>query len=452
MVGVTSNSRARLAVSTLFLLVGLMVGSWAARIPGVRSQVVVDDAQWGLILLAAPLGTLTALVVVTKLIPRTGSRLLALVGGLLVLLVVPATTASHQVWVLMTLLLLQGVSSGLVVTPMNALAVLVERSYKRRIMSTFHACFSLGQLSGAGIGAAAAGLGISPVQQLLPTALVMLAAFAATQRWIPHDRPRTPPVRVAKVKGPRTLTPQLALLAGIALLSSISEGAAVQWSAQYGAVTVGAGAGIGALVLSSYSIAMAGSRLFGDRIVGRLGQVRFIRASALTAAAGMAVGLGVGTTWSAFVGFALLGVGCACLVPTVYGLAGNQTGLPAGRGVAVVSFGQWPAYLVGPPAHRRVGRADRTAGGARRDRGGRCRSGGARRPDPGAPRRDVPRLTPPASRRSEPGSARVATHLGPPGSDGRAPDGRRPQAQATAGSSARSTDRVRRSASPASSR
>ncbi len=349
MLGVTSNSRARLAVSTLFLLVGLMVGSWAARIPGVRAQVVVDDAQWGLILLAAPLGTLTALIVVAKLIPRTGSRLLALVGGLLVLLVVPATTASHHVLVLVTFLLLQGISTGLVVTPMNALAVLVERHHHRRIMSTFHACFSLGQLSGAGIGAAAAGLGISPVQQLLPTALVMLIAFAATQRWIPHDRPATPPVRAAKTKGPRTLTPQLALLAAVALLSSISEGAAVQWSAQYGAVTVGAGAGIGALVLSSYSIAMVGSRLFGDRVVGRWGPVHFIRASALTAAAGMAVGLGVGTTWSAFVGFALLGVGCACLVPTVIGLAGNQPDLAPGRGVSIVSFGQWPAFLIGPP-------------------------------------------------------------------------------------------------------
>lgn len=360
MVGVTSNSRARLAVSTLFLLVGVMVGSWAARIPGVRSQVVVDDAQWGLILLAAPLGTLTALVLVTKLIPRTGSRLLALVGSSLVVLVVPATTASQQVWVLAALLLLQGVSTGLVVTPMNALAVIVERGYKRRIMSTFHACFSLGQLGGAGIGAAAASLGVTPVQQLVPTGLVMLVAFLATQRWIPRDRPtiaptravrEAPAVRSTDTTEPRTRTvsPQLLLLATIALLSSISEGSAVQWSAQYGAVTVGAGAGIGALVFSSYSVAMTVSRLFGDRVVGRLGRVPFIRVSALTAATGMAVGLGVGSTWSAFVGFTLLGVGCACLVPTVIGLAGNQPGLSAGRGVAVVSFGQWPAFLIGPP-------------------------------------------------------------------------------------------------------
>lgn len=353
MVGVTSNSRARLAVSTLFLLVGLMVGSWAARIPGVRAQVVVDDARWGLILLAAPLGTLIALVVVSRFIPHTGARLLARVGSVLLVVAVPATTSAQHAAVLVVLLLLQGVAAGLVVTPMNALAVLVERKSGRRIMSTFHACFSLGQLGGAGTGAAAASLGLSPVQQLLPTGLVMLAAFGVTQGWIPQDRPALPPVRRPSAatggRGLRGVSPQLLLLAVIALLSSVSEGAAAQWSAQYGAVTVGAGAGVGALVLSSYSVAMMVSRVFGDRVVGRVGRVRFIRFSALTAAGGMAIGLGVGSTWSAFVGFALLGVGCACLVPTVMGLAGNQPGIPTGRGVAVVSFGQWPAYLVGPP-------------------------------------------------------------------------------------------------------
>jgi len=63
----------------------------------------------------------------------------------------------------------------------------------------------------------------------------------------------------------------------------------------------------------------------------------------------MAAGLLIGTTTSAFIAFALLGAGSACIVPTVMGLAGNQPGIPAGRGVAAVSFGQWPAYLIGPP-------------------------------------------------------------------------------------------------------
>lgn len=46
---------------------------------------------------------------------------------------------------------------------------------------------------------------------------------------------------------------------------------------------------------------------------------------------------------SRVVAFVPLGAGSACIVPTVMGLAGNQPGVSAGRGVATVSFGQWPA-------------------------------------------------------------------------------------------------------------
>ena len=350
---------------TLFLLLGSVMGSWAGRIPTVRGQIGLTDAQWGLIILASPVGTFVTLMVVARIIPRTGARRLAIPGAIAVLCVVPVTATTDRVWALTLALLAQGMSSALLSTPMNTLAVEVERRYERPIMSSFHACFSLGQLAGGLVGVLAASAGVTPALQLTVTNTVLAGAMAATVRWLPDDRPSAPAVRRASGNGPglpadatdgsghgsglRSLTPQLALLAGIALLTSINEGAAVQWSAQYGAVTLAAGAGIGALTFSCFSVAMTTSRLFGDRIVHQLGRAKFLRYSALLSAAGMAAGLLIGTTTSAFIAFALLGAGSACIVPTVMGLAGNQPGIPAGRGVAAVSFGQWPAYLIGPP-------------------------------------------------------------------------------------------------------
>ena len=367
----STRPHSRVAVMTLFLLLGSVMGSWAGRIPSVRGQIGLSDAQWGLIILASPVGTFITLMVVARIIPRTGARRLAIPGAIAVLCVVPVTATTDRVWALTVALLAQGMSSALLSTPMNTLAVEVERRYERPIMSSFHACFSLGQLGGGLAGVLAASVGIAPALQLTVTNTMLAGALLATVRWLPDDRPAAVEGRPAGTRGPRsavggptgsaagsvaprgsglrTLTPQLALLAGIALLTSINEGAAVQWSAQYGAVTLAAGAGIGALTFSCFSVAMTTSRLFGDRIVNRLGRARFLRFSALLAAAGMAVGLLVGTTTSAFVAFALLGAGSACIVPTVVGLAGNQPGIPAGRGVAAVSFGQWPAYLIGPP-------------------------------------------------------------------------------------------------------
>ncbi len=352
---------------TLFLLLGSVMGSWAGRIPSVRGEIGLTDAQWGLVILASPVGTFITLMVVARIIPRTGARRLAIPGAIAVLCVVPITAATDRVWALTVALLAQGLSSALLSTPMNTLAVEVERRYERPIMSSFHACFSLGQLGGGLVGVLAASAGVTPALQLTVTNTVLAGALLATVRWLPNDRPTAAQRELAALAATRgtgavdadsvtprgsrmrSMTPQLMLLAGIALLTSINEGAAVQWSAQYGAVTLAAGAGIGALTFSCFSVAMTTSRIFGDRIVNRLGRVRFLRYSALLAASGMAAGLLVGTTTSAFVAFALLGAGSACIVPTVMGLAGNQPGIPAGRGVAAVSFGQWPAYLIGPP-------------------------------------------------------------------------------------------------------
>lgn len=348
--------RARAAVSLLFALMGITLGSWAARIPGVRAQVGVDDVQWGLIILAAPAGSLITLLIVTRLIGTVGARRLVLPGAVAVLVVVPVTAASGRIDVLLVAVFLQGAATGLLATPMNALAVLVEREYRRPIMSGFHAVFSLGQLSGGLAGAIAADLGVSPARQLSASGVLLGLALLGMARWVPRDHPALTPaarrVEGAAASGRRSrrvVTPQLLLLAGIALLSSINEGAAVQWSAQYGAVAGAAGASVGALVFSSFSVAMTAARLRGDRLAGRWGRVRFVRLSALLAGAGMAAGLIWGGTVGAFLAFALLGIGSGCIIPTVMALAGNQPGIAAGQGVAVASLGQWPAFLLGPP-------------------------------------------------------------------------------------------------------
>ena len=378
--------RARSSVIVLFVLMGLTTGSWAARIPGVRHQLTVTDAQWGLANLGSTAGSLISLTLVTTLIVRTGPRRLALVGGPLLLINAPLLAGSHSTPALVAGLFTQGIATGLLATPMNAQAVEVERRYGRRIMSSFHACFSLGQLAGGVIGTFAARADVSPSLQLACSGAVLAVVLLLTQRGLPRDTaplaplapfaPPTPhaavapdplspaplppaplpPTGTARTVNPpelsaraRRITPQLLLLAAVALLSSINEGAASQWSAQYTAGALGAGAAAGAVTYTCFTIAMTISRSTGDRLVNRLGQRRFIRLSEAFVAIGFAVALLVGTPVAAFVGFAVLGLGSGCIVPGVMSLAGNQPGIPTGRGVSVVAFGQWPAMLLGPP-------------------------------------------------------------------------------------------------------
>ena len=341
--------RARRSVIALFVLMGTTTGSWAARIPGVRDQLHISDAQWGLANVGSTAGSLVSLIIVMAVVVRTGPRRLALTGGTLLLFTAPLAASSTSIVPLVSALALQGLATGLLAGPMNAQAVEVEKRYGRRIMSSFHACFSLGQLAGGLLGTLASHLGIRPAVQLAGSGVVLGVLLLSTFRGLPPDQRGQRPARSARRPLRSRFTPQLLLLAVIALLASINEGSAAQWSAQYTAAALGAGAAAGAATYTCYTIAMTLSRSTGDRLVNRLGQRRFLQLSEALVIVGFGSCLLIGTPLAAAIGFALLGLGSGCIIPSVIGLAGNQAGLPAGEGVAVVSFGQWPAFLIGPP-------------------------------------------------------------------------------------------------------
>lgn len=65
----------------LFLPAGAVTGGWAARIPTVKDQLGLGDGEWGLVILAVPIGTRITLGVQTRVITRTGARVLAVPGA-----------------------------------------------------------------------------------------------------------------------------------------------------------------------------------------------------------------------------------------------------------------------------------------------------------------------------------------------------------------------------------
>ncbi|PRY18408.1 MFS transporter [Kineococcus rhizosphaerae] len=352
----TGPRRSRVAVVVLFVVAGAVMGGWSGRIPTVKADLGLSDAQWGLVALAMPLGSLVALLVLTRVIGRTGARALALPGAAALLVVAPLAAVSPSAGFLAPALALQGASTGLLFGPMNALAVDVERRYGRSIMSSFHAWFSVGQLTGGLAGAAAGLLGVDPWLQLTVCDVALAVALCSTASAVP--RPHAAQLtgqRTGQRTGPWTRpaprerpTPQIVLLAALALLSAVTEGSAVQWSAQF-SVSLGAGVATGSLTLVCYSLAIALTRSFGDRVVDRVGRRRFVQLSALTTAAGVVVAVGGGTVPAALLGFALVGLGCGCVFPTIMGLAGNQPDISPARAVTYVNLGEWPAFFLGPP-------------------------------------------------------------------------------------------------------
>lgn len=344
---VPSDLRARLAVCLVFVVLGSTQGGWMARIPAIRGRTGLDTAEWGVVSSSSAVGDLVALTLVTVLIGRVSTRLLCLAAAALVLLNAPVLAGASAVPALVVGLAVWGLSATFLNTPVNALAVAVERAHGRPLMSRFHACYSCGVLAGGALGTLAAATGVSPGVQLAVSSAVLGALLSALGGRLPDE-----PLPTAERRRPLRdrFTPQLVLLASVAFLASFVEGAASQWSSVFTADYLGEGAALGAATYTCFTVAILVGRLVGDRFVARLGRRVFVQVSLLTVVLGAGVGLLHPGLPFALAGFTVVGLGLACVLPAVFALAARQPGVPAGEGVSVITIGQWPGFLLAGPA------------------------------------------------------------------------------------------------------
>jgi predicted MFS family arabinose efflux permease len=336
--------RARRATAVVFVAHGVVVGSFAARLPWIAGHVGVDVGDLGVALLMPGIGAVLAMPFAGRLVHRYSFPALVGVTGCAycAALVLPSLPTSFAL--LCVSLFVVGATAGLADAMMNAHAVLVERLYGRSIMSSLHGFWSVGALAGSAASALAAGVGIDPRAQFAVTAVVLgIVVVLASRRFLPND-----PERVAVEPPAFALPTGPVLLMGIVALCAVfGEHAGLDWSSVYLRRELGASAGIAALAVTAFSVAMAAVRLVGDHVIRRLGPVATVRAAGACAAVGavavaFAPGLALG-----LVGFAFLGAGVALVVPLVFAAAGRVGPHPARSvaGVAVVAYG---AGLVAP--------------------------------------------------------------------------------------------------------
>ncbi|MGW0831991.1 MFS transporter [Streptomyces prunicolor] len=342
---VPSDLRARLAVTLVFVILGCTQGSWMARIPAIRDQVGLDTARWGVVSSASAVGDLVALTLVTVLIGRVSTRLLCLFATGLVLLNTPVLAGASALPALVLGLAVWGLSATFLNTPVNALAVAVERAHGSPLMSRFHASFSCGVLAGGAIGTLAAAGGVSPGVQLAVSSTVLGVLLLVLGGRLPDEEIRTERRRPLRHR----FTPQLVLLAGVAFLASFVEGAASQWSSVFTADYLDEGAALGAATYTCFTVAILVGRLVGDRFVARWGRRVFVQVSLLTIVLGAGVGLVHPGLAYALAGFTVVGLGLACVLPAVFALAGRQPEVPPGEAVSVITIGQWPGFLLAGP-------------------------------------------------------------------------------------------------------
>ncbi|MER7483702.1 MFS transporter [Streptomyces sp. NPDC126510] len=345
---------ARVATYVYFVLYGTLLGTWVVHIPAIEERVGISHATLGGLLVVLGLGAFVGMQVAGPLTDRLGTRVVVPAGGVLCGATLFLPGLAHDPWTLAGALLVFGLCNGCLDVSMNAHAVHVEKAYGRPVMSGFHATFSVGGVLAALAGAGAASAGLHPAVSMAAMGAVGVVIALASARALLPAAPAvgstgsTEENGTPQAGGRGGTTGRVWLLAVLALMVMLCEGAANDWSALHMKDVLGASAGAAAFAYGTFAAAMTLGRLLADRFVARFGSLAILRQGAVMAAVGITLVVLGPWLWAVFTGWALFGLGLSGCVPQLFSAAGHADPSAAGANVSRVAGLGYVGMLAGP--------------------------------------------------------------------------------------------------------
>ena len=343
------------AVALIFAASGLLMGTWASRLPAVKQAADLSPGRLGLVLLVMSVGSISASALCPRLLRRSGSGLAIRIGCLLgVLGLLVLALGSAQPWVITGLVLI-GLGGGVWDVAMNVAAGPLDRQHRRAVMYRFHGAFSVGTVAGASFGALFAGLGLPLAAHLLTVGAVLVVLIGWWTTLLPPDAADRGPQ-----PGSHALSPWRTIALGLIVAgAAFAEGSANDWLAVAGVegyrlsesmAALGLAMFVGAMTLTRFGMSTLTRRWLRGHRVLLVGTLLVCTGSVLVCLGGhlLVGGAGVGL-WIGSAGAICWGIGIAPAFPLAMRAAARATHAPATT-VGCVSAIGYSAFLAGPPA------------------------------------------------------------------------------------------------------
>ncbi|KUJ79340.1 MFS transporter [Ruegeria profundi] len=342
MIGIAAAWR---AVAAMFILNGALFGIWASRIPAVRDHLGLTHEALGYGLLFMAAGAVCSFPVTGRLTDRFGAVSITRVIAVLYTLSLILLALADSFWALAGFLFVFGAFHGSMDVAMNAWAAEVEHAYDKPVMSSFHAMWSLGAGLGALSGYGAVQVGLTVMQHFLLMGGIVVALTLALSRvrWTSRKASSSGAAVFALPSG------ALILVGFTALCGALGEGAVADWSAIFLRDVTGAEESIAALGYAVFSVTMVAFRLAGGFVISRFGPVATARFGGVCAAMGVFTVVSTAEPALALIGFALMGIGYAVIMPLAFSRAASDLNVPPGQAIASVATLAYGGLLIGPP-------------------------------------------------------------------------------------------------------
>lgn len=349
------TTNARRATRAIFLICGLAVASWAIMVPYAKERLNLNDANLGLLLLLLGGGAITMMPVSGILAHRYGSRIVILCSALVMATMLPLLLImTSTIWMAVVLFIF-GAAVGTVDVAMNSHGVQVQNQSGKAIMSSLHGLFSVGGLLGSlGLGFLMK-FGLSPVTASVTISLLLIAIVSWKYQFLFDSKTEKKIISEFASENHETksrsfswLKASVIFLGFMCFSAFLVEGAMLDWSAIFLKENKGVAVELAGIGYAAFSVAMATMRLLGDRIVTRLNGRTVVVGGGLIAAAGLFIAILTPWVITSLLGFILLGIGSANIVPVFFSEAGRLKNVSASVAIPVISTMGYAGQLAGP--------------------------------------------------------------------------------------------------------
>lgn len=337
-VGKKEQTAARMA----FFISGFTVATWAPMIPAVKEKLQIGADVLGLLLLSIGISAFIFMPLAGMMSRSFGCKKVLRVAIIVMALDLIVLSLLGSIWSFMVFLAVFGAAMGCMDVNMNLNAVIVENASKKRMMSGMHALWSVGCFAGAGLFSLLAkiGLGITVIV-MLHSALVLVLTLIFSRHFLNF--------KGAGNEKPVAIPKGIVIFFGIlACISFLGEGAIMDWSGVLLTEVKNTELSLAGIGYAVFSVAMLVMRLVGDKIVALLGEEKTLIGGSLIAALGFLSVIFLDDFYAIQLGFVLMGLGLANIVPTIYSLTKYQTVMPINAAVTAITSMGYTGVILGP--------------------------------------------------------------------------------------------------------
>ena len=353
-------TRARWSLALLFLVMGISSMAWVPRIPEIKSDLGLNDAQFGLMLAASSVGAVLGAQYSGRLVHRLGSKNTLRISQFVMPLGVITMGLTMTVPGIMAGLFVMGLGYSAMDIAANSQAVIVEKLTKKRFLASLHGAWSIGTFFTAIFGGAVVGV-LTPGQNLLVLGIAAVFIFIPlTEQMLASDLDDHKGAEGTSSKMPWFGGKYILLWAfAIGSLGSfVAEGASMDWGGILLAEHMGVAPGFTASVFATFSLAMIISRFTSDRIMEKHGSYKTVLYAGVLGGGFWAISILTAVPLSATnpiaamilinAGFFAAGLGIGPIFPAYILASAEIPGVPPSLGIARIGVISIAGYFIGP--------------------------------------------------------------------------------------------------------